>query len=343
MTGSGDGADIPATIVARLAADEATARRMADALAENLDPEHVAASVFEDGAVWVVEIHAADEARIRALIETALGPRHVAAFTLQPLAARDWVRSSLEGLSPVEVGRFIVHGAHDRGRVAPNRIGIEIEAALAFGTGHHGTTRGCLVAFADLARRRSPRRLLDVGTGSGVLAIAAALSLRRPVLASDIDVIAVAAAARNARRNRAGSLVEPLHAPDLAARRFREHAPYDLIFANILLAPLRRLARPLAQLLVPGGRVILSGLLPSHAMAALSAYRMQGLALERRRDLDGWTTLVLCRPSRRPRPKQKRRPDPCRSAAPLKLSVANGVTRFSRARERRVIGLRSCS
>jgi len=304
MTCAADPSQPADTIVARLVADEATARRMADALAENLDPEHVAASVFEDGAVWVVEIHAADEARIRALIETALGTRHVAAFTLQPLAARDWVRSSLEGLSPVKVCRFIVHGAHDRGRIAANRIGIEIEAALAFGTGHHGTTRGCLVAFADLARRHSPRRLLDVGTGSGVLAIAAARLLRRPVLASDIDAIAVAAAARNARRNRAGSLVEPLHAPGLAARRFRARAPYDLIFANILLAPLRRLARPLAHLLAPGGRVILSGLLPAQAMAALSAYRMQGLVLERRRDFDGWTTLVLCRPSRRPRQKQ---------------------------------------
>jgi ribosomal protein L11 methyltransferase len=207
------------------------------------------------------------------------------------------VQASLAGLAPVEAGRFIIHGAHDRAHVPLNRIGIEIEAALAFGTGHHGTTRGCLLALDRIAKESRPRNILDVGTGSGVLAIAAARALRRPVLASDIDNTAVRAAGDNARRNRAGA-VTVIHAAGLGARLFRQRGPYDLVFANILLGPLQRLAASVATLTAPGARVVLSGLLPAHANAALAAYRAQNLVLERRIDLEGWTTLVLRRPAR---------------------------------------------
>ena len=146
--------------------------------------------------------------------------------------------------------------------VKPNDIGIEIEAALAFGTGHHGTTRGCLLALDDLAKRRRARRVLDVGTGSGVLAIAAAKRLRARIIASDIDRVAVEAARGNARLNRAGGAITFVRAAGAKARAIAAGAPYDLIFANILLGPLLRLAVPLSRLAAPGAHVVLSGLLP---------------------------------------------------------------------------------
>jgi ribosomal protein L11 methyltransferase len=186
--------------------------------------------------------------------------------------------------------------------VPPNRIGIEIEAALAFGTGHHGTTRGCLMGLDRFAKRRpngrgSNARVLDLGTGSGVLAIAAARALRRPVLASDNDPRAVRAARANARLNRTGALVEIIRADGFTARLFRARAPFDLIFANILLGPLKLMATPMARLLGSNGCVVLSGLLAAQASAALAAYRVHGLVLEHRFHLDGWVTLVLRAPS----------------------------------------------
>ena len=216
-------------------------------------------------------------------------------LSFETVAARDWVAASLAELKPVTAGRFVVHGAHDRAAIPSHCVGIEIEAALAFGTGHHGTTRGCLLALDQILRAHRPRRILDVGTGTGVLAIAAAKALHHRVLVSDIDARAVAVATENARINRVAPLIAVLHAPGLAARRVREHAPYDLVFANILLAPLRLLASPMARLMAPQARVILSGLLATQANAALAAYRSNDFALERRIVLDGWATLVLRR------------------------------------------------
>jgi ribosomal protein L11 methyltransferase len=207
-----------------------------------------------------------------------------------------------------------MHGAHDRMRIPLNRIGIEIEAALAFGTGHHGTTRGCLLALDRIARNRVARNriaknrvastkrprsmvreVLDVGTGTGVLAIAAARALRRPVLASDIDPVAVATARENARLNRQSAFITFVQAAGVRRSAFRKRAPFDLIFANILLGPLTKLAAPLAKLATPGAQIVLSGLLPSQANAVISAYRAQGLKLERRSVLDDWATLVMRR------------------------------------------------
>jgi ribosomal protein L11 methyltransferase len=304
----------PATShTARLVCDDPTARRIADALAEACDDAAVAAFETPAGG-WSVEAHfaqAPDEPRLRDLVGAVAGEAAARDLVIATVAPRDWVAASLAGLKPVAAGRFLVHGAHDRARVPAHRIGIEIEAALAFGTGHHGTTRGCLLALdawlrrtgtqqpASLARHGGPARgrgkILDIGTGTGVLAIAAAKALRGPVVASDIDARATQVARANAQANGVGTLVEVVVAAGLAARRLRERGPYDLVLANILLAPIKRLAAPIAQALAPDGCVILSGLLAAQAPAAIAAYRAQGLALLARIPLDEWVTLVLAR------------------------------------------------
>jgi ribosomal protein L11 methyltransferase len=288
-----------ATVVARVTASEATARHLVAVLGESFDATHAVISAFENPTGdWQVAIHFGEppnETAVLALVALASSPDIAKALVFETIKATDWISASLAGLAPVEAGRFVVHGAHDRARVAVSRISIEIEAALAFGTGHHGTTRGCLLALDRIMKARRSRNILDVGTGSGVLGIAAARALRRPVLASDIDVAAVRAACENTRLNRAASGVRVIHAKGVGARLFRQRAPFDLVFANILLGPLKVLARPIRRLAVPGAHVVISGLLPAHANAALSAYRSQGLTLQRRIDLDGWTTLVLRR------------------------------------------------
>ena len=287
------------TTVARLACDQPTARRLAAYLGEIFGADDTACAAFEgDGGQWQVAIHfraKPDEANLRAQVAVAAGEAAAAALTIEPVAPADWVKQSLAGLKPVRAGRCIVHGAHDRARVKPNDIDIEIEAALAFGTGHHGTTRGCLLALNELAKRGRARRVLDLGTGSGVLAIAAAKILRTRVTASDIDRVAVEAARANARLNRAGAAITFVHAAGANARAIAAGAPYHMIFANILLGPLLRLAVPLRRLAGPRVRMVLSGLLPGHANAVLAIYRAQNFVLERRISLDGWVTLVLKR------------------------------------------------
>lgn len=282
--------------VARLDADFASAGRIADVLTEGLDPDDCAVSTFETDTGWAVEVvfrRPEDKARILRLFARDCGGDP--AVTFEAIERRDWVASSLAGLAPVQAGQFIVHGAHDRGRIPAHRIGIEIEAALAFGTGHHGTTRGCLLALERICKRSAPRRVLDIGTGSGVLAIAAARRLRQPVLASDIDPVAVRIARANARINRAATLVTVIAASGTRSGRFRAGARYDLIFANILEGPLRRMSRDISVLLAPGGRFVLSGLLPAQAAGVIAAYRRQGLALCARTTLDNWVTLILRR------------------------------------------------
>ena len=288
-----------------LETDEQTARRVGDLFAESFAPDEVAVSLVDAGqgteagqGKWRVTIFFRDdpdEAALRELTAVAAGSEAAQALRFETVAAKDWVRESLAGLKPVTAGRFVIHGAHDRDAVPSNRIGIEIEAALAFGTGHHGTTRGCLVALDDICRSGTPRRILDVGTGTGVLAIAAARALRRGVIATDIDAPSVQVARGNARLNRAAGIVF-MHANGVMAPAIHARAPFDLVFANILLGPLKRLAAPIRGILAPGGRVVLSGILNAQANAALAAYRP--LQLERRTTLDGWTTLVLRRGAR---------------------------------------------
>ena len=285
------------TVVARLTATVEGARDLLDRLAEVFDASEAVVSAYDTGSGWAVAVHFNDppnETAVRALVGLAAGPEAANALAFETLAAKDWVKASQEGLKPVEAGRFIVHSEHYRSAVRANRIGIEIGTAFAFGTGHHGTTRGCLLALDQLLKSRRPRRILDIGTGTAVLAIAAARVLHRPVLASDIDPRAARVARENVRRNRAGT-VTVVHAAGIDMRRFRDRGPFDLVLANILLGPLQRMATPMARLLAPGARVVLSGLLTSQASAALATYRNEGLALEHRIVLDGWSTLVLRR------------------------------------------------
>lgn len=285
------------TYVARIVTDEKRARRIADLLGESFDPAETAVAAFEaPDLTWLVEVYFRDEPNREAVIELiqlAAGSPVDVAF--DAFGEKDWVQASLDGLAPVRAGRFTIHGSHDRDKVPQNTIAIEIEAALAFGTGHHGTTRGCLLALDRLLKVRQPRRVIDIGTGTGVLAIAAARATKRRVLASDIDPVAIATARNNIRFNKAGPYVSTLVARGTGARAIAANRPYDLVFANILVGPLVRLAAPIGRLIAPGATVILSGLLHAHANAALSAYRLQGLHLVHRYRIDEWTTLVLRR------------------------------------------------
>ena len=293
------------TRVMRLETDEARARALTELLGEVFDPAETAVAAFEtaDGRTWLLEAYFAtppDEAAIRDLARPILGDA-VDGARFDTLDRTDWVRASLDGLKPVRAWRFLVHGAHDRPAVRPNDLAIEIEAALAFGTGHHGTTRGCLLALACELKRRRPRSVLDVGTGTGILAFAAAKALRGRVVAGDIDPVAIEVARRNARLNGVAPHLR-FHVGAGVPRAARPTGGFDLVMANILARPLRRLAPSLRRALAPRGTLILSGLLDRDVPGILSAYAAQGLRLRTRRLIEGWATLVLRRGGAAPRP-----------------------------------------
>ena len=279
--------------------DEQTARRVSDLLTEGLDEGEAAVGAFEGpGGRWDISIYFADapnEAAIRDLISLAAGDDAARSARFDTVEPKDWVRVTLDELVPVHAGRFVVHGRHDRAKVPPNKLGIEIEAALAFGTGHHGTTRGCLLLLDHVLKAHPPRRVLDLGTGTGVLAIAAAKALHRSVLASDIDPASVRVAHDNARLNGSGDLVQVIQATGFEAPQFAQRGPFDLVLANILANPLRRMATAMSAHLAPGGRVILSGLLSPQAPSVIAAYRARGLVLERQIRIEGWSSLLLCK------------------------------------------------
>jgi ribosomal protein L11 methyltransferase len=276
---------------------EQTAKRVVDLLNECFFEGQAAIAAYEGpGGRWDITVHfaeAPDETSIRDLIGMAAGNEVAHDITFDTVEARDWVKATLEELVPVRAGRFVVHGAHDRAKVPPNKIGIQIEAALAFGTGHHGTTRGCLLLLDEVLKAWRPRRVLDVGTGTGVLAIAAAKALRIKLLASDIDPLSVRVAHDNARLNGTGDLVETIRASGFSAPEFRQRGPFDLVLANILANPLRQMAAPMVRHLAPSALVILSGLLPPQAQGVIAAYRARGLVLKRQIQVEGWSSLLL--------------------------------------------------
>jgi ribosomal protein L11 methyltransferase len=239
---------------------------------------------------------APDPAFLREVVANTAGNEIAETLSFDTVEAKDWVKASLEDLVPVPAGRFVVHGSHDRARVPPNKLAIEIEAALAFGTGHHGTTRGCLLLLDHVLKSSRPARVLDLGTGTGVLAIAAAKALHRAVLASDIDPPSVRVADENAALNGVRDRVQVIRATGFAAPDFARRGPFDLVLANILANPLRQLAGPMARHLAPGARVILSGLLTHQAPAVIAAYRARGLVPLRHLRIEGWSSLLLGAP-----------------------------------------------
>jgi ribosomal protein L11 methyltransferase len=290
--------------VMRLVTDRARATRLVDVIGEIFDPAESAASAFEIEDApeapkpWLVEVYfadAPDEAAILDIVRMTTDAPTASVARFETILAKDWVEASLAGLPPVRAGRFIVHGAHDRKTVKNNEIGIEIEAALAFGTGHHGTTRGCLLLLDAELKRRRPIRILDVGTGTGVLAIAAARALHQRVEAGDIDPVATETAHHNARFNQAGAYVKPVTARGLEHPVLAAGGPYDLILANILQKPLMRLAPSIARAAASSATLVLSGLLAPDVAGVVSAYRSQGFHLDRRINLEGWAALLMRR------------------------------------------------
>ncbi len=267
----------------------ATVDRVAAAVGQQCE----AVSAFENPAGWRVEGLSRDKPN-QALLEAALmlvAP--ASTVTLERVPARDWLSDNQAGFPPLRTGRFFIFGAHYRGPVPRAAIPVLIDAATAFGTGEHATTRGCLLAMDLLVGR--PGSVLDMGCGTGILAIGAAKLWRRPVLACDIDREAVRVTLINARRNHVARTIRAEIASGYARRVIARRAPFDLVFANILARPLIAMASDLAHLLAPGGFAILSGLLARQATAVLAAHRAQGLYLVSRIALEGWHTLVVAK------------------------------------------------
>lgn len=281
-------------ISAPLSADQA--RRLVDAVMAS-EGLAATATAYEDPDTgeWVFEatcIEPPDVRRFDELARETLGGS--VGFTVAAIdPSIDWVTRSLEGLPPVIAGGFFVHGSHETKPAPAGLTEIVIDAAQAFGTGHHETTSGCLEAIGLVLKHRRPKRMLDVGTGTGLLAIALAKRTRRLVVAGDIDPIAVDTAAANALRNGVRNRVSCVRADGLKGRRIADAGPYDLIIANILAGPLHRLAPAISRATARGGTVILSGLLSGQASRIVNAYRQHGLVLRRRLTRKGWATLIL--------------------------------------------------
>jgi ribosomal protein L11 methyltransferase len=276
---------------------EEDARRAGAVLGEMPGFDDIPVVRCEDaGGGWALELYdggALAGEGAAALFESLELPAP-ASCAAEAIPDADWVSETQKALPPVRAARFVVHGSHDRGRVA-SQWAIEIDAGRAFGTAHHGTTRGCLLALHGLTGLPEPRAVLDLGTGSGVLAIAAAKVFRHNarVAAVDLDPIAVAIARENCRKNGAAGV--RLFVGDGFRPALAYFEPFDLVMANILANPLLKLAPRLRALTRPGGVLVLSGLLSGQAREVLARYRATGFRLERRRDLEGWATLTLRR------------------------------------------------
>lgn len=253
-------------------------------------------SFFEDGSeeVWRLDVLFAGQIDVDAFLARIGLTSDIAEIQLAPLPEEDWVRLSLAGLPEVKAGRFVIYGEHARRTLVPGEVGIEIEAGPAFGTGHHGTTKGCLIACDRLEREGlKVARVLDLGCGTGALAIAAALVWpNADVLASDIDPEAVAETDINTAKNGVADRIEAIVADGFEHPAF-EGAAFDLIFANILAGPLQVLARALAERLATDGRAVLSGLLEDQIPAVAEAYAGAGLVVTHTDTIDEWAILTL--------------------------------------------------
>ncbi|MEM5516653.1 50S ribosomal protein L11 methyltransferase [Henriciella sp. AS95] len=215
---------------------------------------------------------------------------------VEELEDRDWVTVSLEGLPPVDAGRFIVAGSHALAKSAPGKTPILIEAGPAFGTGHHGTTLGCLIGLEHVLKVGRPQKVLDIGTGSGVLAIAAIKAGSKRAWGTEIDADSVRVANENAAKNHVANAFKTFETAGGVNATLRADAPYDLVFANILFRPLVGLCPTIAHLTAPGGHVILSGLLAHQEPLVRDAYTGHGLSLVKRIRKDGWASLVFRKP-----------------------------------------------
>jgi ribosomal protein L11 methyltransferase len=261
-----------------------------------------AVSAFEDkpGGTWHVEgLTTAPPDRGAITARLALAWLALAGNPPEPRWERvpptDWLRANQASFPPLAIGRYFIHGSHHAGPVPAGRVGLLIDAATAFGTGEHATTRGCLLALDTAARIGRATRILDMGTGTGVLAIAAAKTAHRRVVARDIDPESVRVATHNAKRNGVAGLIAVGRSVGYRDRGVGRSAPYTLVMANILARPLAVMARDLGRVLAPGGIAILAGLLPWQESLVLGAHRLQRLRLKQRIVIDGWSTLVLAR------------------------------------------------
>jgi len=261
------------------------------------ETQALAVSIFEDGPETMhVQALFETEAQAQACLGGLKFPEDMECFITQ-LPYEDWVSKSQAGLPPVEAGRFLLYGGHDKD-IIPVSVPypIEINAGMAFGTGHHGTTKGCLIIFDHLLQTGfTPKRVLDLGCGAGVLAIAAAKALKRTILATDIDPDAVAVTLENAQLNAVSDYIHAHQADGFESPHLKGKS-FELIFANILAGPLMGLAPDIAEALAPGGKVILSGILDEQAEKVTQALTEKGLEISPQPSLSGWTSLLGSQP-----------------------------------------------
>ena len=283
--------------------DRATAETLSELL-YNMDPSPASAISTEEVThiTWRLDAWCTEEdaAKACATIMKTEAPR--LSVNWAPVEDKDWVAESLRGLPAVEAGPFYVAGAHELRNYYGGKTPIWIEAGPAFGTGHHGTTKGCLIELARLAKRKKLGKVLDLGTGSGVLAIGAMKLGAQNAIGTDIDLQSIWVAYENAFNNKMDLRLKLLHADGARLSLIRQRAPFDTIMANILARPLVKLAPDIVSLLRPGGHVILSGLLHFQRPQVIAAFANRGLSLVERRKENAWSTLVFEKPKAKPEP-----------------------------------------
>lgn len=279
-----------------LSKDQAFA--LVDAVMEHEDLALTAAAHEGENDEWIFEATCDQEPDIEAFNALALEVLGGAVgFSIEKLDTdTDWVSNSLKDLKPVVAGGYYLFGSHHTDTPPAGLIPLHIEAAQAFGTGHHETTTGCLQAIQDVLKRKKPRVAIDIGTGTGVLAIALTKRTHVPVVATDIDPIAVRITTDNARLNNVANKIIPITAAGMANRKIVDKGPYDLIIANILARPLTEMAPAIGRATAPGASIILSGILSTQATRVISAYALQGMIYSKRITRGDWATLILEKP-----------------------------------------------